>query len=189
MQMNIRLASMEDIPALEQLIPESFRVLSTSYYNLKQIESVLAHVIGVDTQLILDETYFVAETEGTIIGCGGWSKRKTLFGGDHSKSNEIDQLLDPRKDPARIRAFFVHPQWSRKGIGRHIVKACEDAASKARFIKLELVATLPGEPFYSAMGYTVTERIKVPIPDAEPLPATRMEKRLGTGLIGIINRI
>ncbi len=176
MQINIRLALIDDVPALEQLIPESFRVLSASYYNPEQIESVLAHVIGVDTQLILDGTYFVAETGGQIVGCGGWSKRKTLFGGDHSKSDETDPLLDPAKDPARIRAFFVHPQWARKGIGRHIVTACKDAARKAGFVKLELVATLPGEPFYSAMGYTVTERIEVTIPDADPLPATRMEK-------------
>jgi predicted N-acetyltransferase YhbS len=174
----LRLAIVDDIPALEQLIAASVRKLSWPYYNRHQIEGALAHVFGVDTQLIRDDTYFVAETEGKIVGCGGWSKRTTLFGGDQAKSNELDALLDPASQPARIRAFYVHPDWSRRGIGRRIVSACEMAAKAAGFKRLELVATLPGEPLYSAMGYAIIEPYEISLPDGNSLPAFRMEKRL-----------
>lgn len=116
----IRPASLADIAALQELIGQSVRVLSLPYYSESEIESGLKYIFGVDTQLILDQTYFVAENEYGLVGCGGWSKRKTLFGGDQSKPSEPDPLLDPQMDAARIRAFYVHPQWSRKGIGRRI---------------------------------------------------------------------
>ncbi len=177
MMISVRLASPEDIPTLEELIAASVRKLSLSYYDQGQIENALTHVFGIDSQLILDQTYYVAETE-LIVGCGGWSKRKTLFGGDQTKIDAHDQLLEPGKDAARLRAFYVHPSWSRRGIGSQIIKACEDAAREAGFTRLELVATLPGEPLYSARGYTIIEPYEIPLPDGQSLPAFRMQRFL-----------
>ena len=128
MEVEIRLATLADIPSLERLIRESVSGLSAEHYTAAQIESALSHVFGVDTQLILDETYYVAEVEGELVGSGGWSKRKTLFGGDQSKADRVDELLDPDTDAARIRAFYVHPRWSRKGVGSRILTACELSA-------------------------------------------------------------
>jgi N-acetylglutamate synthase-like GNAT family acetyltransferase len=177
MNIQIRRATNEDIPALEHLISNSVRSLSQNYYTERQIESALANIFGVDTQLIIDGTYYVAETASQIVGCGGWSKRKTLFGGDQTKAGE-DVELDPDVEPARIRAFFVHPGWARRGIGSRILEACEEAALKAGFKELELVATLPGEPFYSIFGYETAERIEIALPGEQVLPAVRMKKRL-----------
>jgi predicted N-acetyltransferase YhbS len=176
MTINIRLATREDIPALQQLIRESVSVLSAGYYTSTQIASGLSHVFGVDTQLIADGTYFVAGVENRIVGSGGWSKRKTLFGGDQSKSDRIDPLLDPGSDAARIRAFYVHPGWSRKGIGSRILQSCEDAARRAGFSRIELVATLPGVPLYLAGGYEKAEAFQIETPDGESLPAFLMTK-------------
>jgi GNAT superfamily N-acetyltransferase len=153
-------------------------VLSLPYYDREQIESSLTNVFGVDSQLIQDGTYFVAEIAGQIVGAGGWSKRRTLFGGDQAKPDQIDELLDPTTDAARIRAFYVHPDWSRKGIGRRIAEACEQAAREAGFGALELIATLPGEPLYTALGYSIVEPFDIPLPNRQSLPAFRMEKRL-----------
>jgi predicted N-acetyltransferase YhbS len=174
----IRLANAADIPALEKLIPESVRSLSSDYYSIVQIESALLNVFGVDTQLIRDGTYFVAEADGQIVGCGGWSRRKTLFGSDRAKATTEDSLLDPGTDPARIRAFFVHPDWARRGIGGRLIKACEEAARAAGFQAIEMVATLPGEPLYTAFGYRVTERFDIPLPGEMGLPAALMRKEL-----------
>jgi predicted N-acetyltransferase YhbS len=178
MNITIRLATKEDIPAIQELIRKSVSVLSMQYYSDRQIASALSHVFGVDTQLIEDGTYFVAEAEDRIAGSGGWSKRKTLYGGDQSKSDKVDPLLDPGTDPARIRAFYVHPEWSRRGIGSRILRSCEDAARMAGFSRIELVATLPGEPLYSAKGYEKAEAIRIDTPDGESLPAFRMTKTL-----------
>lgn len=177
MIVQIRHAQMEDVPAIADLIRDSVSVLSLPYYTAKQIESALAHVFGPDTQLILDGTYFIAEADNQIAGSGGWSKRKTLFGGDQAKS-VADPLLDPAKDPARIRAFYVHPSWSRKGVATKILTACEDAARSAGFRRIELAATLPGEPLYLARGYRKCEPISIETPDGESLPAFRMEKEI-----------
>jgi predicted N-acetyltransferase YhbS len=178
MTIEIRLATRQDIPALQELIRESVSVLSTPYYSSTQIASGLAHVFGVDTQLIIDGTYFLAEAENQIVGSGGWSKRKTLFGGDQSKAGAIDALLDPATEAARIRAFYVHPGWSRRGVGSRILQSCEDAARKAGFSRIELVATLPGEPLYLSRGYEKAEAIQIETPDGESLPAFRMTKTL-----------
>jgi predicted N-acetyltransferase YhbS len=178
MNLNIRLATMHDVPALQQLIRESVNALSTEHYSAQQIASALSHVFGVDSQLIRDETYFVAEVGNEIVGSGGWSKRKTLFGGDQSKSDATEPLLDPKTEAARIRAFYVHPQWSRRGIGSRILEACENGARNAGFERTELVATLPGEPLYLARGYEKAEPIQIETPDGESLPAFRMTKRL-----------
>ncbi|MEW6129750.1 MAG: GNAT family N-acetyltransferase [Acidobacteriota bacterium] len=177
MAVEIRLATRDDIPVLEELIPLSVRGLSGGYYTPAQIESAIIHIFGVDSQLIDDGTYFVAESNHQIVGCGGWSKRKTLFGGDQMKGDE-DGLLDPQSEPARIRAFFVHPDWTRKGIGKRIISACENAARESGFNRLELAATLPGEPLYAAVGYHPIEKIDVPMPDGEFLAIIRMGKTI-----------
>ena len=181
MAMEIRLATREDIPRLQQLIRESVNVLSADYYTASQIASGLSHVFGVDTQLIVDETYFVANVDNRLVGSGGWSQRKTLFGGDLSKSGGVDPLLDPETEAARIRAFYVHPEWSRRGIGSRILQSCEAAAQMAGFSKIELVATLPGEPLYLARGYEKAEAILIETPDGQSLPAFLMKKTLSPG--------
>ena len=178
MAITLRLATMDDVPALQKLIAESVRALSLPYYSAREIESALAHVFGVDRQLILDATYFVAETEDQIVGCGRWSKRKTLFGGDQAHSVRVDELLSPDTDAARVRAFYVHPQWSRRGIGSQILEACEQAAVESGFTVLELIATLPGEPLYSAHGYDRVGPFEIPLPEGQSLPAFRMKKSL-----------
>jgi N-acetylglutamate synthase-like GNAT family acetyltransferase len=177
MDMTIRVAVMDDVPALQELIPQAARQLSKGYYTPQQIESAITYIFGVDTQLILDRTYYVVEAAGQIVGCGGWSKRKTMFGGDQMKA-EQDPMLDPTEDAARIRAFFTHPAWARQGIGQRLIHACEEAAKADGFTRLELVATLPGEPLYAAMGYTVTERMEILMQDGVTLPAAHMKKSL-----------
>lgn len=177
MQTTIRPANAAEIPQLEQLIARSVRALSQGFYTPSQIESALRYVFGVDTQLVADETYFVVEVAGELAACGGWSKRKTLYGGDQHKSG-ADNLLNPATDAARIRAFFVDPAFARRGIGRRLIDACEQAARAAGFTKLELGATLPGVPLYEAVGYHQIEALNVPMPDGETLPIVRMEKQL-----------
>lgn len=177
MTVQLRTAMITEIPALEVLIAASVRGLSVDFYSPEQIESALIHVFGVDSQLIADGTYFVAELDEQIVGCGGWSKRKTLFGGDQAKEAE-DNLLDPHTDAARIRAFFIHPDFARRGIGKQLIEACETAAKNAGFQRLEMGATLPGEPMYRAVGYEVIERFDLPFPDGVVLPLVRMGKSL-----------
>lgn len=173
----IRLATFQDIPQLQQLIALSARGLSAGYYTQAETESAIKYVFGVDTQLVTDRTYFVIEDGGVIIACGGWSKRNTLFGGDQFKT-EADPLLDPQKDAARIRAFFVHPDSARRGIGQMLINACEAAAIENGFSKMEMGATLPGVPFYAKMGYFELENIKLPLPDGEVMGIVRMGKEL-----------
>ncbi len=177
MEIEIRVARMEDIPTLKELIPLSAAELSKNYYTPQQIASAIKYIFGVDTQLISDKTYYVAASGGQIVGCGGWSKRKTMFGGDQMKE-EQDPLLDPAQDAGRIRAFFIHPLWARKGIGRRIIQACEEAAAADGFTRMELVSTLPGEPLYAAMGYEVTRRFDEPLADGTNLPLAHMKKQL-----------
>jgi GNAT superfamily N-acetyltransferase len=173
----IRLATFQDIPHLQQLIALSARGLSTGYYTPAETESAIKYVFGVDTQLITDGTYFVIEDAGEITACGSWSKRNTLFGGDQFKK-EADPLLDPQKDAARIRAFFVHPGHARRGIGQMLIDACEQAAIENGFNKMEMGATLPGVPFYAKMGYAELEEIKLSLPDGEVMGIVRMGKKL-----------
>jgi GNAT superfamily N-acetyltransferase len=170
-----RLATLNDIPQLQQLIALSVSKLSTGYYTRQQIESSIKHIFGIDTQLVIDGTYYVAEMDGVIVGCGGWSKRNTLYGGDQHKPVE-DPLLDPETDAARIRAFFVHPDYARRGIGTHLMNVCESAARNHGFTCFELGATLPGVPLYKAMGYTELERIDTPLKDGEMLGIVKMRK-------------
>lgn len=175
MNVHLRKATKSDIPRLKQIIEASVRILQARDYSPTQIEAALNSVYGVDTQLIEDETYWVAETESEIVACGGWSKRKTLYGGDQFEARE-DTLLNPAKDAAKIRAFFVHPAHARKGIGAAILKACEEAAKSAGFQRLEMGATLSGVPFYKAKGYAAVENLEVPLSSGESLPIVKMAK-------------
>jgi len=173
MYIEYRIATFADVPAIEALIPASARGLRGSFYTAGQVEGALGTVFGVDSQLIKDGTYFVAVADKRIVGCGGWSKRLTAFGGDAAKKEE-DRLRDPKSEPAMIRAFFVHPEYSRKGIGREIMRLSESGARAAGFSNIEIVATLPGEPLYAACGYFVVEDFILDLPNGERLPVVRM---------------
>ena len=179
MNWSLRLARMDDVPALEELIPLSVRALQAAHYSPAQMEAALGPVFGVDRQLIADGTYFVAEHDGQIVGCGGWSKRRAVFGGDRARAG-ADELIDPAREPARIRAFFIHPDWARRGIGRAILAACESAIIAAGFPNAELVATLAGEPLYAAFAYEAVERYEVPLAGGLTLPVVKMRKQLQT---------
>ena len=172
----LRKARLDERPALEKLIALSARGLSRDDYSDAEIEAAIAHVFGVDTDLIHDQTYFVAERDGTLIGCGGWSKRKTLFGGDNFGARE-GGWLDPQTDAAKIRAFFVHPDWARRGVGRAIIEACEAEARAAGFVALEMMATLPGVKMYRALGYTGDARVSY-MAGSVPLEFVPMRKKL-----------
>jgi N-acetylglutamate synthase-like GNAT family acetyltransferase len=177
-KIQIRRATAADVPRLRELIEASVRGLQADDYSPAQIEGALQSVYGVDSQLIADGTYFVVESQSPeIIACGGWSKRKTLYGGDQFAGRE-DSMLDPAHDPAKIRAFFVHPKWVRRGIGGMILDACENAAREAGFTRLEMGATLSGVAFYRAKGYEAIENQEVPLGDGQSLPIVRMAKRI-----------
>ena len=178
----IRLATREDIPALRGLIEQSVRVLQRAHYSTEQLEAALGTAYGVDTQLIADETYYIVEVieDGgakTLAACGGWSMRKTLYGSDHGPYRD-NAMLDPARDAAKIRAFFVHPEWTRRGIATLILKTCEDAAYARGFRRFEMGATLTGVPMYAARGYAEMERIEVPLPNGLTLGVVRMSKTL-----------
>ena len=175
--MTLRLATIGDLPALVELIPASARALSRGFYTEAQTEAAIRYIFGPDTRLITDGTYFVVEEDGALAGCGGWSRRRTLYGGDQMKSDE-DPYLDPRTEAARIRAFFVHPSFARRGVGSAIVDACLEAARAAGFQRIELASTLPGVPFYRALGFEEREPMEAPMPDGTALPIIRMERAL-----------
>jgi len=177
---SVRLATQADIPTLHALIESSVRILQANDYTPAQIEGALGTVLGLDTQLLADQTYFVAEITASsgakiIVACGGWSKRKTLFGSDHAALRE-PEFLDPATDAAKIRAIFVHPDWSRRGLGTLLLETCENAAKSAGFTKFEMGSTLTGVPLYKLRGYHVIESIAVPLPNGESLPVIRMAK-------------
>lgn len=190
-QFRLRLAVPEDVPVLRELIEVSVRSLQREDYTPAQIESALTTVFGVDSQLIADGTYIVAEaphavnaggkttdakSTWTIVGCGGWSKRKTLYGGDRWTDRE-DALLDPQCDAAKIRAFFIHPDWARQGVGSKILQACEEAARAAGFSRYEMGATLTGAKLFGAKGYAPAKLISIPLNNGETLRVIHMEKR------------
>ena len=172
----IRTANADDVPALRELIERSVRDLQVDWYTPEQIEAAVQSVFGVDMQLIEDGTYFIAEIGGQLAGCGGWSKRGTLYGASHYDHSRQDTLLDPGRDPARIRAFFTHPAFARKGVGRALLLHCEEEARKAGFQSMEMAATLPGVPLYAAMGYEKQESFDVPLPGGHSIQVTRMVK-------------
>jgi GNAT superfamily N-acetyltransferase len=183
MNVRIRKAVAADVPRLQEVIEASVRGLQARDYSPAQIEGAMQSVYGVDSQLIADGTYLVAEiadgeAKAQIVGCGGWSRRKTLYGGDQFSGRE-DLLLDPRHDAAKIRAFFVDPRYARRGIGSLILEACESAAVRAGFTRLEMGATLSGVAFYRAKGYTAMENQAVPLANGEALAIVRMAKVVG----------
>jgi GNAT superfamily N-acetyltransferase len=171
----LRRATEADVPALNELIPHSARELSRGFYSDEETESAIRYVFGPDSRLIADGTYFVVEQDGRMAACGGWSRRRTLYGGDQMKAGE-EPLLDPATEPAKVRAFFVHPDFARRGIGTLLLDACVAAARAAGFRRLELAATLPGVPLYAARGFFERERLDVPMPDGRKLPIVRMER-------------
>ena len=173
-----RKATLADRPAIADLIAESARGLGRADYTERQIESAIeTGVFGVDTDLIRDGTYFVVESEDRLIGCGGWSRRRTLFGGDRF-AGRVAEELDPRSEPAKIRAFFVHPEWSRRGIGRRILERCESEARAHGFRSLEMMATLPGVRLYRELGYAAGERVQYAMDDGVVIELVPMRKDL-----------
>ncbi len=175
-----RLATPADIPRIPPLIEASVRGLEAGDYSPSQIDLALGTWLGLDTQLVLDGTYFVVEAPGdpsTLIACGGWSRRRTPYGSDHRPGRD-DAMLDPCTEAAKIRAFFVHPAWSRRGIGSRILELCEQAAQAEGFTRLEMGATLTGIPLYRRHGYAEHERIDLPLANGETLPIVRMSKQL-----------
>ena len=174
----IRKATLDDRSDIESLIKFSARGLSQHDYSEEEIEAAIAHVFGVDTDLIHDGTYFVAEASGSLVGCGGWSKRRNLFGGDRFQNREAGDL-DPISEPAKIRAFFVHPDWARKGIAKSILSLCETEARAYGFRSAELMATLPGVRLYAACGYERGEPVLHVMESGIKLPIMPMRKALG----------
>jgi GNAT superfamily N-acetyltransferase len=168
---------MDERDAIQQLIAESARKLSREHYNDAQIEGAIATVFGVDTTLIEDGTYFVVESDGQLAGCGGWSRRKTLFGGDQYSSRDT-AYIDPETDPAKIRAFFVHPAHARKGIARMILSRCEDEARAAGYHALELLSTLPGIEFYKSCGFVELGNFQLDLTETVKLEFVPMRKDL-----------
>ena len=171
-----RLATQADMPALQELMTASIRELLPQFLPPEKVEASFA-VMGVDSQLIEDGTYFIVEEEGVIAGCGGWSRRATLFGHNHTAGRD-SRLLDPASEPARVRAMYTAPAFVRRGVGRRILELCEAAARTEGFTKAELGATVGGEPLYRACGYVEIERMEVPTPDGVTVPITRMGKAL-----------
>ncbi|HXO37767.1 MAG TPA: GNAT family N-acetyltransferase [Candidatus Acidoferrum sp.] len=179
----IRPAVSADIPVLRELIDASVRRLQSDDYTPAQIDSALRTVFGVDSQLIADETYLLVQAvpldsgkSPVIVACGGWSKRKTLYGGDRWRERS-DDLLDPANDAAKIRAFFIHPEWARQGIGTLLLDACETAARLAGFTRFEMGATLTSAKLFQKRGYVAVERINVPLETDITLPIIHMVKR------------
>ncbi len=184
---HIRVAQEDDIPELHALIEASIRGLQAGDYSPAQIEGALGTVLGLDTQLIRDQTYYIVEVSDPLgsrdakrsverkVGCGGWSKRKTLFGSDGAATRE-PELLDPARDAAKIRAIFVHPDFARQGLGSFILAHVEAAAVAAGFRQFEMGSTLTGVPLYTLRGYTPVERVEVPMKNGERLPVIKMTK-------------
>lgn len=169
---------MEEVSVLQKLVADSVWVLQAKDYTVEQREAAIRLVYGIDTQLIRDGTYFAVEHDREIVGCGGWSRRKTLFGGDQHRPSRANSLLDPAGEPARIRAFFIRPGWERRGIGSMLVRACEQAATAEGFRRIEMASTLTGVALYSAHGYREVERIDIPLEKGLTLPVVRMIKTM-----------
>jgi GNAT superfamily N-acetyltransferase len=170
-----RLATREDIPALVPLTQAAIEELQKGFLNDAQIRSSHA-IMGLDQQLIDDGTYFAVEIDGRLAGCGGWSRRATLYGGDHSAGRD-SALLDPARDPAKVRAMYTHPSFIRRGVGRLILSLCEQAAAAEGFSRLELMSTRSGQPLYTAAGFEPLEDV-VDAAGGVPLPLVRMGKTI-----------
>jgi GNAT superfamily N-acetyltransferase len=173
----LRVATADDIPEIRELIGASVRGLQAGDYSPSQIEASLRTVFTTDSRLIADGTYFVAVTEeGELAGCGGWSRRKTLYGGDHQVEKVEPELLDPAVDAAKVRAIFVHPRFARMGLGSRILAEAEEAAMRAGFKRFEMGSTLTGVALYALKGYREADRARVPVGDGEFIEVVRMVK-------------
>jgi GNAT superfamily N-acetyltransferase len=173
----LRPARRDDVATLQRLIERSVRQLGAVWYTADQIASSLRFMFGVDSQLIDDGTYFVVQQADRLVAAGGWSRRRTLFGGDQWK-HDVDAPLDPGTEAARIRAFFVDPDSSRRGLGRLLFERCLADARAAGFQRMELMATLPGEPLYHALGFVAEERVQLALPDGGQLALVRMSRAI-----------
>jgi GNAT superfamily N-acetyltransferase len=179
----IRVATLADEPQLRSLIARSIRALGADDYTPAQIEAALTGAFGVDTSLIRDATYFVAlDNDDRIVGCGGWSRRRTLFGSD-ARAERDESWLDPATDAAKIRAFFIDPIHARRGIGRSLLERCEQEATRAGFTRCELMATLPGQRLYSRYGYESGASIEHPLPGGLKITFVPMRKALVRGAV------
>jgi GNAT superfamily N-acetyltransferase len=178
LEFRLRKATSDDEAAIVEVIAASVRGLAKGFYADRQIELSIRSVFGVDHQLIADETYFVAEANDRIVGCGGWSFRKTLYGASGYAFSREPERLDPATEAAKIRAFFVHPDAARNGIGRAILNACESEALESGFQAAEMMATLPGVPLYEACGYAGSETISVPLENGVSIECIKMSKSL-----------
>ena len=173
-----RIASLEDLPALREVMRRSIETLQDGFLSPEQVAA--SHkVMGLDTQLVRDGTYFVIESEGRIAGCGGWSWRSTLYGGDESVVSREPHALDPATDAARIRAMYTDPDFVRQGVGRLVIKLCEEAAMRAGFRRATMMATMAGVPLYAASGYVEADPVITASIDGTEVPLVRMEKPLG----------
>jgi len=174
---NLRNATAADTPALNELIARSARGLSRQDYRPEQIEGALQGAFGVDSQLLADETYFVVEDQARIVGCGGWSFRSTLFGGD-ARAGRDSSILDPKTQAAKIRAFFVDPDHARRGIGSLLLEHCERQARAHGYARVELMATLPGVKLYAARGYVGAAMVRFELRAGEFIEFIPMQKLL-----------
>jgi GNAT superfamily N-acetyltransferase len=177
MDLTHRLATETDIPAIRTLMDRAIEALQRPYLSPEEVAASRLSM-GLDTQLIADRTYFLVETGGRLAGCGGWSRRATLYGGDHSAALRDPKLLDPTEDAARIRAMYTDPDFTRRGVGRLVLHLCETAAREAGFVRAEMMATLAGEPLYLACGYAPIERVMKLSVEGPPVPGVRMGKPL-----------
>ena len=173
MDLDIRVATTDDVPAMRDVMDAAIIDLQRAFLTPEQIESSKA-IMGIDTQLIADGTYYVVELDGVVAGCGGWSSRATLYGSD-STSGRDAHLLDPSTEPARVRAMYTNPAFTRRGVGRLILETCERAAADEGFSRLSLMSTLAGEPLYASYGFVETERV-VDDQGGAPVPLVKMEK-------------
>ena len=174
---HLRVATRDDLEAISGLIDASVRGLQAGDYSPRQIDASLKTVFTTDSQLIADGTYFIAEADdGSLAGCGGWSKRKTLYGGDHQVERIEPELLNPAVDAAKVRAIFVHLRFARMGLGTLILQAAEEAAMKAGFRRFEMGSTLTGVALYALKGYREVDRVMVPVGDGEEIEVVRMVK-------------
>jgi GNAT superfamily N-acetyltransferase len=171
----MRVAVASDAPQISALMETSIRAIFPAYYDAQQVESSVRYIGHLDMQLVDDGTYFVHEELGEVVACGGWSRRNKLFAGPGATEDD-DRLLDPATEPARVRAMFVHGDWTRRGLGRQILDACADAAQAEGFTRLALGATLAGLPLYRAFGFEEVERSEVPLPDGVAVTVITMER-------------
>lgn len=175
---DLRLATLEDEAAIDALMKSSTRDLFPNFYDAAQTESSLQHIAVVDRMLIEDGTYFVAEADGGLVACGGWSRRDKLYTGSGVGGADV-RLLDPATEPARVRAMFVRSDWTRRGLGRRILEACEAASKTEGFRTLALMSTMPGVPLYESHGFRVLERVDITLPDGVTIDGAAMEKAIG----------